>query len=537
MDLYSIKKRELENLYNKFFDFDNYELNREKFEEFYRNGNRLNYENEYFSRRGCLTARAMYSIIENNSESDDKLEEIIDALCNEFTWALPAHVGRDTKNPQTVIDLFSAETAQALCEIAFYINIPDALHKRIHELIFERIIEPYENNSFWWEKCNMNWAAVCGGCVGMVYLYEFPERFDGVKTRLLSTIECFLAGYGDDGVCLEGLEYWGYGFGYFIYFAELLRRARNIDLLALDKVKKIAEFQHNMFLKGGISVSFSDGDRKGCFNVGLTHFLKKEFGDSIKIPNKQYRCDYDECYRWAGYLRSFIWFNSSISANQESDTGEKYFSDAQWYINKKKLYSFAAKGGNNDEPHNHNDVGSFIIADEKNQLIIDYGAGEYTADYFDNNSRYNHLCTSSAGHNLPVIDGNYQQAGKECAAKVIKASGNEFIAELASAYNVPEIKGIRRHFKLEDNRLLLSDSFECCGGSHIITERFMSLAEPELSNGDIKIGGLTIKTGILPRIIKHPIKNHSGDEEIVFSIDYEITGDEFCCAFIFCEAP
>lgn len=530
--MYEEKLTELEHLYKKFENFDGYILNRESFNEFYKSGNRLIYEREYFSRRGCMVSRAMNCLIKNDAVGDAKLLEIIDAVCSEFTWSLPAHVSRDTKNPKKEIDLFSAETAQTLSEIAHYIKLSEKMHKKIRNLLFNRIIEPYENNEFWWETSKHNWAAVCAGCVGMTYLYEFPERIEAVMHRILKTMDCFLSGYGDDGACLEGLGYWEYGFGYFIYFAELLRRKNGIDLINTEKVRKIAEFQHNMFLKNGVSVSFSDASRSGSYNVGLTHFLRQEFGGCIKIPDKKYRRDFDECYRWAGFLRSFLWLDENLDGKNENDFGEKYFENAQWYINKKKDFAFAAKGGNNNEPHNHNDVGSFIIADSERQLIMDFGAGEYTRNYFNDEHRYEYFCTSSEGHNLPVIDGKYQKSGSKYKAEIIKAENDEFILDISRAYNIEELMVFNRSFKITDNKIIMHDSYVFSDLSHEIVERLVSPTEPKLFNGDIKIGSLIIKSKIKPCIKKYTVKNHLGADEAVYTINYKLEDNEFECEFI-----
>jgi hypothetical protein len=532
MGIYEEKIAELNKLYADFENFSDYELNREKFNEFYKSGNRLIYEDEYFARRGCVISRAMYSII--NKNRDTKLVGIINAICDEFTWALPAHISTEEKNPEKVIDLFSAETAQTLSEIAHYIELPRELHEKIRRLIFERVIKPYEENEFWWEKSNHNWAAVCDGCVGMTYLYEFPERFDAVSHRLIETMNCFLSGYGDDGACLEGLGYWNYGFGYFIYFAELLRKEKNIDLLNNEKVKKIAEFQQNMFLKNGVSVSFSDGFREGSFNIGLTQFLKREFSGDIKIPNINYRRDYDECYRWAGFFRSFLWLDD-LKNDDEFDFGEKYFSDAQWYINKQKYFSFAAKGGNNAEPHNHNDVGNFIIADDERQLIMDFGAGEYTRDYFNDDERYKYFCTSSMGHNVPIVDDNYQRNGEKYHANIIKAEGNEFVLDIGGAYDVEGLV-IERKFEIRDSKISLHDEYKNIKNEHKIIERFVSSIEPIIKNRDTKIGSMIVKSSVTPQIEKCIIKNHSGGDEAVYTLDYEVSGGNFKCEFIFLKA-
>ncbi|MDY4307971.1 hypothetical protein SNF32_14980 [Enterococcus mundtii] len=44
---------------------------------------------------------------------------------------------------------------------------------------------------------------------------------------------------------------------------------------------------------------------------------------------------------------------------------------------------FAAKGGRNDESHNHIDIGHFVFGTREDLFLTDLGAGEYTKDYFD----------------------------------------------------------------------------------------------------------------------------------------------------------
>lgn len=43
---------------------------------------------------------------------------------------------------------------------------------------------------------------------------------------------------------------------------------------------------------------------------------------------------------------------------------------------------FLAKGGHNDEEHNHNDVGSFSIALDGDPLVVDAGVNTHTAQTF-----------------------------------------------------------------------------------------------------------------------------------------------------------
>jgi len=88
-----------------------------------------------------------------------------------------------------------------------------------------------------------NWTAVCAGCVGMTYIYMQPERFPYVQDRILASLQSFIDLYGDDGACTEGLSYWDYGFGYYIYFADLLYKFTDgkMDLIHQEKIRSIAQ--------------------------------------------------------------------------------------------------------------------------------------------------------------------------------------------------------------------------------------------------------------------------------------------------------
>ena len=80
---------------------------------------------------------------------------------------------------------------------------------------------------------------------------------------------------------------------------------------------------------------------------------------------------------------------------------------------KKQKYSFTAKGGHNDEMHNHNDLGCFQIVKNNKRVIVDIGAGEYTREFFGG-GRYGDkvFVCGSQSHSVPIIDGALQKWGK-----------------------------------------------------------------------------------------------------------------------------
>jgi hypothetical protein len=94
----------------------------------------------------------------------------------------------------------------------------------------------------------------------------------------------------------------------------------------------------------------------------------------------------------------------------------------------------AAKAGHNAEPHNHNDVGSFIIALNGVMPVAEIGAGIYDRGTFDKAVRYQRIMYGSQGHSVPVINGQYQEAGPDHAARDVVCEGDVLSMDLAPCY-------------------------------------------------------------------------------------------------------
>ena len=92
------------------------QLKEEDFFLFKETGNRLIYEGEYFGRRKYLTVFAILSEFGKKQADVEVLAKVMDEICTEKFWALPAHVNFEALDEKT-IDLFAAETAQSLMEI------------------------------------------------------------------------------------------------------------------------------------------------------------------------------------------------------------------------------------------------------------------------------------------------------------------------------------------------------------------------------------------------------------------------------------
>jgi hypothetical protein len=79
-------------------------------------------------------------------------------------------------------------------------------------------------------------------------------------------------------------------------------------------------------------------------------------------------------------------------------------------------FFFAAKGGHNNESHNHNDLGTCVLYYDGKPCLIDIGREEYVAKTFSS-KRYEIWTMQSQYHNLPRINGFDQKEGPQFAAK------------------------------------------------------------------------------------------------------------------------
>lgn len=521
---------------------------------FDKNGSRSEYERVYFEKRGRLNAFAILSLAGEDDKSIRRLEDILWSICDEYTWCLPAHLGGRSLSADGLwehrhtIDLFSAETGFALAEITRLLadRLSPLVVNRIRHEIRERILEPYCSIGpmRWWETCDMNWAAVCAGSVGAaaMYLIQEDEKLAPVLHRLLSTMESFLDGFADDGACMEGLGYWYYGFGFFVSFAALLkqRTAGRIDLMKDEKVHRIALFQQICRLGGDRAISFSDSDMKFTYNPGLTCHLNSLYPD-VEIPEEEYMAVFhdDPCHRWAHDIRDLVW-GRRVEKTAGAAEQSYYLPDAQWMISRSKGSSgavcFAAKGGNNDEPHNHNDIGGFIFHAGDESLIADIGAGEYTKAYFGP-ERYSIFCNGSQGHSVPIVGGHFQSAGGEYAAKILEArlspEMDVFRIDMAGAYKNDNLEALVRSFEFhkgETPRLILRDEYTFKKEAEIIVERFIALRKPELhGNGRVRLTGEKGGVEILfdPPELEYGAEkvlflNHQGEKTDVYTVDFTI---------------
>lgn len=495
-------------------------------------GDRAIFEKKYFERRNdCSYISVAYWLTEDDKYKN-QLMDLIFHICDEYTWCVPAHALLQDKptSKQVIekIDLFQAETGRLLSDIALMTGekLPHYVNDRIEYEIKRRIIEPIKSNEYPWHKpsCTTNWAAVCsGGVLAALLTFGTSTDIKEALPKLYCGAENFLAGYNDDGCCMEGCDYWNYGFGYFVIFAKMILEYTNgkVNYFKREKVKNIAAFIQKIRLGKTKIASFSDGSSKFTFSTGLFSLLKEIYPDEIVLPSLKFGTEQGNIYS----MKELLWFNTEYCEDAyKSETA--YFKDAQWFIKRNDKFSFAAKAGNNNEPHNHNDIGSFMIVTNNDDIpLADFGCGVYNAFTFDNKYRYTMLQNASFGHSVPIINGTYQNFGSEYFAKDVIATDNTFSFDMSGAYDKEIIKSLRRFFKLTDDRVILRDTVEYSEMTKSFTERMVSWTKPEISDGFVDLKSVLImydNKKYRVSVSENSYKRHADGPDIkVYFIDFD----------------
>jgi hypothetical protein len=438
--------------------------------DFSRTGNRTRWQRVAGLRRGRVHTLALAECLENKGRFIPPFEELVRALCSEPTWVMPAHDRSLTnfKRTSVDIDLGSSMLAWSLATADYL--LADKLSPEIRQLIRynlrQRIFKPYRDmvldkrSKNWWLTTTNNWNAVClAGVTGSALaVVDSPTSRAFYVASAEDYSKNFLKGFTDDGYCSEGLGYWNYGFGYYIMLNEMIYQATNgkVNLLQNNKAKQAANFGANIEILNGVYPAFADCSIKARPSSRLMYYLSRRLRLGLRFweeiepvsPNG------------ALYGSMMYSFPNSASGTAPIQVASKGPGIRSWFDQAGVLLSrpepgsssrlaVALKGGHNQEHHNHNDVGSFVVVLGDKPLLLDPGGEIYTARTFSGR-RYDSNVLNSFGHPVPVVAGKLQRTGRQASGRVLRQSftdsADTLILDISSAYNVPELKKLERKF-------------------------------------------------------------------------------------------
>lgn len=486
------------------------------FMAFMRTGDRKAYEDNHFPRRKALAALVLGECVEGKGRFIDDIINGIWCICEESFWGISAHNGVRPVEPlpdveDRYIDLFAAETGALLAWTKYLLSdelnkVTPRITRRIDIELEDRIKKPFiHREDFWWmgvttKKVN-NWTPWIIANVMSVFLLNEYDQIRRAKAleKMLRCLDSFMDTYHDDGGCDEGTTYWGVAGGALFDCLDQLYLASDgkIDFFSDNLVRQIGRFIYRCHIADQYFINFADGSAKINVAKDMIYLYGKRIQDenmvsfAAGVPSSACFCA--EALRRAlpavfnfGELTSYkseppylkdVWMDGI----QVMAAREKEGSSAGLYL--------AAKGGHNDESHNHNDVGSCIVFVDGLPGIIDIGVETYTKKTFSS-QRYDIWTMQSQYHNVPTINGIMQRPGREYGASNVLYSRTDeavtFSLDIQNAYpKAAQVQYYNRTYRMnrgknpdEKSSIEITDTFSFENENNVISLNFMMWKKP-----------------------------------------------------------
>ncbi len=456
-------------------------LKRSSYRSYKRTGDREEYQTPRFAMVRELRDAASALWMGHPSADLDYLQDLIWAFSEQWTWVLPAHEGLS-------IDLFSSETGYdfAVLLAVFGDKLEQEVVDCIRNQIQKRIFDPYlaDEGNLHWKKAEMNWNHVCSGNIAktaLLYYENDPSSCADIVYPAVRDMTHGLNGFTEDGGCQEGASYWQYGFGHYLTAAYALyfRTEGEIDILTHDpKVERICRYPLAMWIENNTYPAFAD-----CHGLWLSWDLAIIINRFFDIPELYHLCTPRPLSSKRGHTLTSLALYEGQQAEGEPDMRDYVLhelGEVKMRGNTPGNLTVCAKAGHNGVPHNHNDVGSFVIYRDGVEFISDPGAPVYTSKTFSS-ERYSILLCNSHGHSLPVINGELQSTGSEFKGTLAVSGLNgdgvkSAVIEMAGAYSPGTVESLKREIRVEPGtgKVEVSDTFNFRRKPDALTEQFIT---------------------------------------------------------------
>lgn len=508
---------------------------------FVRKGNRNEYERLSSPKRSALATLLLGEIYENKGRFIDQIINGVWSVCEESYWGVPAHLGQwhagsglpDVADPY--VDLFAAETATFLSWVNYFLGekldaVSPQIRKRIYYEVNKRIFTPVMTFDHGWMGLNRNgerrpnnWNPwICSNWLNAALLLEKDDaRRTEMVVKILKVLDQFINPYPADGGCDEGPGYWHVAAASVFDNISMLNLATNnaFDYAFGDeKIRNMGRFIYRTQISEKYVLNFADASPKS----NMSGYLIWRFGKAIGDEDMQ---AFGAWFRRDSYGRagSGQFFRTLFELFQREDftnaprslslPKEIWLPDLQVMVARDKRGStdgffVGAKGGNNNESHNHNDVGNYVVYYNGLPLLIDVGSGTYTSKTFGPR-RYEIWSNQSDYHNLPTINGFSQKEGPQFKATQVSFTSNLSFAQLSLnlAQTYPSeagIAGLKRIIRLNRGKNVEITDLVNLSRSGPIVQHLMTCYEAEV----VKPGELLIHF------------NSGGNESIDFMVRY-----------------
>ena len=430
-----------------------------------REGNRGIYKPRYYRTMERLEKFTIAECMENKGRFVPQIEVYCHSIIAMKSWLHPNHDKNNDviEGRRVSIDLGARKFAVvlALANSLLEDKLSSELRTKITNQLQRRIIDSYlssckleDDISNTWIRSTSNWNSVCssGTILSTILTSEnYNERIAAIGSALNSMV-FYLSGFGQDGYCSEGTGYWRYGFGHYLYLAEILYNYTDgkINLFEFnnsEKLKNVAHFPETFQIHDGMYAPFSDG---------VTRVKETEDNFAYLMAAKYYGAQKPTSFVSADAVQNLIFWSGleeylAASKAHAELPGHTYFDDFGIVISRgqqENPFSIAIKAGHNGENHNHMDVGSYVLVYKDDYIAGDIGAPSYTAGAFSDNNP----ARSSWGHPVPRIENTLQSKGKEFKGKIMETKFSDekdmVVMNIKPAY---EVEGLEKLVRIMEN--------------------------------------------------------------------------------------
>lgn len=486
-----------------------------------RNGSRVIMEKPINANANALSSLFFAELAEGKGRYLDQIINGVWYFTEMSTWSLSAHVPAFQSSKRTlpqsdteVVDLMAGDLGSMLSWIHYYFKpqmdkVNPEISNRLKLHLQKRIIEPYlQRNDMWWLGFKLNenqlvnnWNPWCNFNVltTILLIEDNTERRRKGVFKSMRSVDKFLNYVKQDGACEEGPSYWGHAAGKLYDYLKLLSLATENKISIFDNqmVRDMGEYIGESYIGGDHwVVNFADASAKGGGDPSLIFRYGKavnseqmmQFGKYLSEKKNTGFTVNRDIFRGLEYLTNVPQMASTKPALPSGSS--KWYNQTEFLYLKQGNAFFAAKGGYNNESHNHNDVGTFIYFKDQKPLFVDAGVGTYNKKTFSS-ERYNIWTMQSGYHSLPQINGVDQSYGRQYKASevVFNEAKNTFSLNIAGAYPAEaSVKKWTRSYVLNKDALTINDHFEIQGASKANIVHFLVAERPSIGvNGTISL--------------------------------------------------
>lgn len=443
---------------------------------YFRDGNREEYERAVFERQHRLSRAVVTAAGTLDPAWIDEAADGVTLLCEQSSWCWPAHDDTFRRHGAVVptvtspyLDLGAGEVvaqlawADHLLGEQFDAQAP-GLRARIRHEAQLRVFEPFTQRRDWhWLGLDghvHNWNPWIHGnvLVAALRLIDDPAPRAALVALAIEGIDRYVASLPADGAIDEGFLYWWNGACRALEALDVLAYATGgeLDATSVEQLRATVAFPHRMHLGGPWYLNVADGSARPPDDQPwhAVHRAAIAFGDdaardhaaSCRRPGEPVATEHAGLGRLLRALTDQAWID--VMAAAAPLVREVWLPSTQVMLARETEGSshglcLAVKGGHNDENHNHNDVGSVVVALNGVPVAVDAGRPTYTAQTFGPD-RYHIWTMQSDWHCVPEIRGAAQEAGRQFAARDVTVDQDDDRAsvrmDLAGAYPSTDVR-------------------------------------------------------------------------------------------------